>query len=60
MYEFVLLKFFEILLLLLSLFVFQDWVSPLCSPFCPGILFVEQAGLELRAPQRTQPPECWD
>jgi hypothetical protein len=33
--------------LFLLLFVFRDAVS-LCSPGCPGTLFVDQAGLELR------------
>ena len=32
--------------------VFRDWVS-LCSPDCLGILFVEQAGLELRDARAT-------
>ena len=36
----------------------QDRVS-LCSPGCPGIHFVDQAGLELRNPPAL-PPECWD
>ena len=39
-------------------FVFQYRVS-LCSPCCPGIHFVDQAGLKLRDPLPL-PPECWD
>jgi hypothetical protein len=34
---------------LVILFVFQNRIS-LCSPGCPGIHFVDQAGLELRNP----------
>jgi hypothetical protein len=36
-------------MLFFCLFVFRDRVS-LCSPGCPGILSVDQAGLELRNP----------
>jgi hypothetical protein len=42
----------------------SDRVS-LCSPGCPGTHSVDQVGLELRDPLRSNsetilPPECWD
>jgi hypothetical protein len=44
--------------LLLFFLLIQDRFS-LCSPGCPGIHSVDQAGLELRSACLLT-PECWD
>ena len=65
---------FSILLCLLLILFIIEWqrlvfvgiglvwfgLASVCSPGCPGIHYVDQAGFELTLICLSLPPKCWD